>query len=103
MARRRKEWPGGGRDAWESGEQYPAHPQCAPQQIPASLAARSIAALGGDAGTVWSVLLLSLAGGGLGVVAGAAGRPQVALPVLAGSAGKLSWKSRECVSLLGKE
>lgn len=37
------------------------------------------------------------------MMAGAADSPRVALLVLAGLAGKLSWKRHECVSLLRRE
>lgn len=61
----------------ESRERDPPHRRCVPQQIPAFPVAWSVAVLaegGRNAGTIWSVLLPSLAGGGLGEVAGAAGR-----------------------------
>lgn len=85
------------RFAWESREQHPSCAWCVPQQTPALLAVWSIVTMGG-AGTIWPVLLPSLAEGGLGVMAGAAGRPRAAaLHALAGSARELAWKSHQCL------
>lgn len=79
MVWRREGWPGEGKDGWEGGRDdqegrgmvrrregcegeqraAPSPSVGAPQHVPALPAAWSPAALGRDAGTLWSELLLS--------------------------------------------